>query len=152
MTEKIELLLKELENNIAFYKKQVPTISKSNIGWHIEHSLLTLDRIIEQLSRSNSAEYKWKLNFPKLFVFTTKTIPRGRAESPQSVRPKEEITTDSLTKHLTLTKDKLKELAFIKPRQYFVHPYFGHLKLKQAIKFLEIHTRHHLKIITDIKS
>jgi len=35
--------------------------------------------------------------------------------------------------------------------RYFEHPFFGKLKLKQTINFLEIHTMHHLDIIEDIK-
>jgi hypothetical protein len=33
---------------------------------------------------------------------------------------------------------------------FFEHPYFGKLKLKETIRFLEIHTTHHLSIIEDI--
>jgi hypothetical protein len=34
--------------------------------------------------------------------------------------------------------------------KYFEHPYFGKLRLNKTIKFLEIHTNHHLEIINDI--
>ena len=152
MIDKIELILTALEENIPFSNKQNPQISKSNVGWHIEHSLLTLDRIIDRLSQTDSRDYKWKASLAKLFVFTTNIIPRGRAESPESVRPTGSITREDLIKHISLTKEKIKELTLMSHGQFFEHPFFGHLKLKQTIKFLEIHTKHHLKIIKDIKN
>ena len=151
MTDKIELLLADLKRNISFSDKQNANISKSNVGWHIEHSLLTLDRVIDRLSQTDSRDYKWKVSLPRLFVFTTNIIPRGRAESPEPVRPTGDITRENLTKHIGSTKEKITALTLMSPGQFFEHPYFGHLKLKQTIKFLEIHTKYHLKIIRDIK-
>ena len=152
MPDKIELLIADLERNIPFSDIQKANVSKANIGWHIEHSLLTIDRITGRLSQTDSRDYKWKLSFAKLFVFATNIIPRGRGEAPASVRPGADINPETLTKHVRVTKEKIKELALMINEQFFEHPYFGHLRLMQAIKFLKIHTKHHLKIIKDIKA
>lgn len=151
MTQEIESLLEELAQNIPFYDRQKPGVSKSGIGWHIEHSLLTIDRVAERLLQTDSRNYKWKFSFPRLLVFTTQMIPRARAQSPASVQPGEHITQETLAAHLKSATEKLKQLAQAKKDQYFEHPFFGHVKLKQAVKFLAIHTKHHLKIIRDIK-
>lgn len=150
MIKNLEKLLADVENYLPFYEKQVEGISKSPIGWHIEHLLLTLDRVIERLSQTNKQNYKWKFNLSRLVIMTTGRIPRGRAKSPSSVRPQTDINQESLSSHLKLTRDKLKQLKQLDRGQYFEHPYFGHIKLKQAIRFLEIHTTHHLHIIKDI--
>lgn len=150
MINKINLLLISLQHKIPDHDKYRPAVSNSNVGWHIEHTLLTIDRIIDRLSQTDSRNYKWKINIPKIIVFTTNKIPRGRAKSPEQVKPKGEINPESLTKHIEDTKQKIEKLKQMNVDQYFEHPYFGHLKLKQTIKFLEIHTRHHLKIINDI--
>lgn len=127
MTQKIEKLLQELENNIEFCKTQNLNVSVSNVGWHIDHCLLTFDGIIKRLSQTNSKDYKWKPSFPRWFVLTTGKIPRGRAQAPERVRPKGDIDQVSLSDHLNLTKERIKELSAIDPRQFFEHPYFGHL-------------------------
>ncbi len=106
---------------------------------------------MEALAKSNKEEYKWKFSLSRIIIMATKRIPRGRAKSPKSVRPQTDIHKESLSLHLKLTRDNLKQLEHLDYGQYFDHPYFGHLKLKQAIRFLEIHTLHHLKIIRDIK-
>ena len=83
---------------------------------------------------------------------STKKIPRGKAKAPQVVVPKEGITIADLEYHLTKARDAIKALEFVSKNHFFKHPYFGDLKKKQTILFLEIHTQHHLKIIQDIVS
>ena len=146
---KIENQLSKLESKISSESILNPAISKSPVGWHIEHTLLTINRIIEALQHSVPNNYKWRFNLIKLIVFATKKIPRGSAKSPEVVVPKE-YNAESLTLHVQRTKDRITELGKLSKDKYFHHPFFGDLRLKQAITFLEIHTNHHLKIINDI--
>lgn len=141
--------LKELESKIPMRELISPEVSKSNIGWHIEHTLLTIDAIIHELKKSDPMNYKWSLRLPRLIVFTINKIPRGRAKSPEVVVPRiyDEIT---LNKHLKDVKLKIEELENISSDKYFDHPVFGNLKSGKTIKFIKIHTNHHLEIINDI--
>lgn len=66
------------------------------------------------------------------------------------MQPKNDLTMETLKKHIESTKRKLAELQILKPTNYIEHPVFGKLRLKDSIKFLEIHTRHHIHIINDI--
>lgn len=147
---KLSTCLNELESKISNSESLNLVISKSPVGWHIEHSLLTINVIIERLKNSNPDAYRWKFNFPKMLVFTINKIPRGRAQSPAPVQPKNNFTIETLKNHLDSTKRKLAELQILKPINYIEHPVFGKLKLKHTIKFLEIHTKHHIDIINDI--
>ena len=38
----LETLLNQFESRIPLFAKENSEISKSNVGWHIEHSLLTI--------------------------------------------------------------------------------------------------------------
>ena len=125
-------------------------ISKSCVGWHIEHALLTIDAIVEALKRSNPKDYKWTFSLTRILVFTLNKIPRGRAQSPASVQPAKNFTIDTLKDHIYISKQKMGALESLKPNNYFKHPFFGKLNLKPAIKFIEIHTKHHINIINDI--
>ena len=49
--KKLEALLNELENKIPDYEYGDPAISKGSVGWHIEHSLLTLNLVIDVLKK-----------------------------------------------------------------------------------------------------
>ena len=143
-------LITELENKIPKQEFVNEAISKSSVGWHIEHTLLTINRIIDQLKKSDTNDYKWKFNYLRILVFTINKIPRGRGQAPNSVKPKNNFTADTLKRHSETTKEKLKDLQTLKPNNHFEHPYFGKLNLKPAIKFLIIHTKHHIDIINDI--
>ena len=149
---KINNLLNQLEAKISNGENLNPVISKGSVAWHIEHSLLTINLIINALIQSNPKNYKWKFSFIRMVVLLMKKIPRGKAKSPKVVLPHENISNESLVRHLLLTKDSIMNLESLSKDKYFTHPYFGDLKLNQTIRFLEIHTQHHLEIIEDIIS
>ncbi|WNM18957.1 DUF1569 domain-containing protein [Flavobacterium capsici] len=139
-----------LETRISFYEKENLSISKSNVGWHIDHSLKVLIGIINILKNSNPEEYKWKFNKSRLFVYTLGFIPRGKGKAPKSVQSFEAIDLNDLNSQLETTKKIISELNSLDKNANFNHPYFGVLNLKQSIYFLKLHTKHHLKIIDDI--
>jgi hypothetical protein len=152
MKNNLATLLDQLENHISYSESTNFLISQSTVGWQIEHSLLTINVIITAIQNSNPKEYSWQFSFMKWIILTTKKIPRGKAKAPKVVVPKEGITIANLEQHLAKARDAIKALEFVSKNHFFKHPYFGNLKKKQTILFLEIHTQHHLKIIHDIVS
>ncbi len=146
----IEKQLLELEAKIEQTGILTSSISASSVGWHIEHTLLTINAIIEALKRSDPSQYKWEFSFPKILVFTLNKIPRGRAKAPGQVQPKINFDRATLAAHIEKTRTHLKELDSVSANHYFEHPYFGKLNLKPTLKFLGIHTQHHIDIINDI--
>jgi len=147
---KLEFLLKKLEPKICLQNIVQTTVSASSIGWHIEHTLLTINKIAEATKASDARDYKWTFKPIKYIVFFTGKIPRGRAKNPKVVDP-DFFNEDSLKIHIQKTKTTILELIHLEKEKYFKHPFFGNLKLKNTIKFLEIHTSHHLKIIEEIQ-
>jgi len=147
----LDKFIDQLEQNIPFCETRNKEVSQSDVAWHIEHSLLTISGITDALVKSDPREYKWSFNFIRMVVMTTKKIPRGRAKAPKVVQPKGELTPAGLQKHISETRNKIKALQGLSTDKYFEHPFFGNLKLGQTLSFLEIHTKHHLGIIEDIK-
>lgn len=150
MKNNLNSLLDSLAVYVSDYELLNAEVSQSNIGWHIEHVLLTINGIVESLAHSNPKDFKPRFSVIKYIVLFTKKIPRGKARVPKVVAPKVEYSEDSLRQHLEVTKENLKKLELISNGHFFDHPYFGNLKKKQTIRFLEIHTYHHLKIIRDL--
>ena len=146
----IEQLVSELENYIPQQELIKPDVSASSIGWHIEHSLLTINLIVDTVKRSDPKDYKWSFNLWRTIIMMTKNIPRGRARSPKMVRPTETFNANTLLDHVNKTRQQIRILETCVTDNYFVHPYFNKLNLKSTIKFIGIHTNHHLKIIKDI--
>ena len=86
----------------------------------------------------------------KTLIFTLGKIPRGKGKAPKVVQPKEDVTQALLTEDIVKAKENIATLSNGHKNQYFLHPYFGHLNVRPTIKFLKIHTKHHLNIINDI--
>jgi hypothetical protein len=58
--DKLSKRLNELESKILNSESLNLAISKSSVGWHIEHALLTINFIIDGLKKSDPNEYRWE--------------------------------------------------------------------------------------------
>ncbi len=145
----LNALVGKLDTYILQQQVLSPQVSASSAGWHTEHALLTINRIIEQIKKSTPANYTRSFKPLWIIVRFTNRLPRGRAQSPEVVMPKT-FNEASLHQHLALTQTHIADLNKLSRHQYFTHPFFGDLKLPKAIRFMEIHTHHHLKIIEEI--
>lgn len=143
-------LLLLLESYISNSDKRNSKVSNSTVGWQIDHSLLVINGIVEQLEISNPNEFQPKWNFPKFMVFTMGKIPRGKAKAPKVVIPTHVATQEELKAKLEVAKNNILKLDSFSENSFFKHPFFKDLNVKQTEKFLVIHTQHHLKIIQDI--
>jgi hypothetical protein len=146
----LSIYLEKLLTQIPNFEKQNDNISKTSIGWHLEHTFKVLIKVTETIKGSDPVEFKSNFNFMRMLIFLTKKIPKGKAKAPKSVSPSSIITTESLLENAALAKQKIKELYALDSNKHFIHPFFGDIKLKDCIKFLRIHTNHHLKIMGEI--
>jgi hypothetical protein len=146
----LEHLLNLLESHLPNLDKTNSKVSNSTIGWQIDHCLLVINGIIGQIEISDPSKYQPKWTFPKFMVFTTGKIPRGKAQAPKVVIPTQVATQEELIAKLAAAKNNVLKLDTFSENQFFNHPYFKDLNVKQTKKFLTIHTKHHLKIIEDI--
>ena len=146
----LEKKINELEQNIVHSDKLATNISEKAVEWHIDHSLKVIIAVVNALKHSDPANYKWKFNVIRSYIFTIGSIPRGKGKAPKSVLPDDHITRENLLAQLKKAKDQIKIIENLPLQSNFNHPYFGILNVKMTTKFLDIHTRHHLKIIKDI--
>lgn len=139
-----------IKRYINHYEKKNEKISKVSVGWHLDHSLKVLNSVYNALKKSDSKAYKSEFNALRIFIFILGFFPRGKAKAPQRVSPPEIISKEDIKIQLDVAVENFKSFKDINEHQYFEHPLFKQLKKKKAIKFLRLHTNHHLKIVKDI--
>lgn len=119
---------------------------------HVHHCCLVMASIVNGLEKSTPPAPRTVPPVARLAVFTTGKIPRGRAKtSPRGIPPpsgtREELLAliDESVKHLN-------HAATLAPDTWITHPILGPLRRDDALKFIRIHNRHHLRIVADILS
>ena len=147
--QKLRKQLDELESFIPQLDVRNEAISASSVGWQMEHDLLVISSVIEGVKRSDSTKYKWRFKPLKYVILWRGVIPRGKVGAPKIVTPGE-ITQETLRAHVALCRQRLAELEQVGMDHYFTHPFFGDLKKKETLRFLYVHTEHHLKIIREM--
>ncbi len=143
-------LIEMVENYIPQRDSIDPEVSKVDVAWQLDHILKTINRISEALEKSNPEKYSSSTNAMRIITLTAGYIPRGRAQSPEIVRPPETILTSDIQKQIKEAQANIEKLKKLDDNSYFNHFVFGDLNKSQTIRFLEVHTKHHLKIVKDI--
>jgi len=142
--------IEELESLIKYRDTINPAVSKVPVAWHLDHMLKVINGIYNKLRDSDQSKYKPDINFPRFILFAIGKIPRGRVQSPSSVRPPDVIFTDDIYMQLNTARKNLSELDALNENQHFTHLVFGNMNRKKTKRFIEIHTNHHLSIVRDI--
>ena len=144
------ILLDKLSAQIQNAQVQNKEVSEGTIGWHIEHSALVIIKIAETVQKSDPNHFESTFSIKRVVVFLLGKFPRGKAKAPSSVMPAENISEEHLKESIFMAKMALQSLMDAAKNQHFAHPIFGNLNRNQTLKFLGIHTKHHLSIIADI--
>ena len=150
--EKILLSLQDLQTRINHYKISRNHISSASVGWHIAHITIVIGRVVSSLVESDSVNFKSKFSLTKTLVFAINKIPRGKGKAPKASLPDANISLEYLSAGTSIAIEKIKLLEGFEKNKHFAHPYFGNINKRDTIKFLNLHTKHHLKIIDDIIS
>ncbi|MBO3698159.1 hypothetical protein [Roseivirga sp. E12] len=125
-------------------------VSSSNVAWHIDHMLKVVNKIYDSLAMSDPAEYRYQLSLARPFVFLWGDFPRGIAKSPKVVLPPDDIKTEDLYAQLEEARTKVQKMEDLPKKSFFYHFAFKNLNRRRTKRFLEVHTKHHLKIVRDI--
>jgi len=148
--KKIELAISSLEKHIENHNVSNPKVSNVDIAWHIDHSLKVINNVCIALQKSDPNTYKNNFSLLGKVLFTFGFFPRGKAKAPKHVKPPEIILKKDLISQAEQAKVNIKTKTSLNKNAYFKHPLFGNVNTKRVDRFLELHTKHHLKIIEDI--
>jgi len=148
--KKLILLIKELESYIAVKDKRNDAVSTSDIAWQIDHSLKVFNLVSETLLNSNPELHSSKFNKWRLLCFAIGYFPRGKVKAPKFVRPPEIVSIEDLELQLKLAYQNIENIKSANENAQFKHFIFGVLNKNRTLRFLQLHTNHHLKIIRDI--
>ena len=143
-------LINDLEQYLPYIDQKNEKISQATVGWHIEHSLLALVKMISATEHSDPAHYRRKFNLKRLAVLSLGMIPRGRATVPDSTKPGDEINEFTILPLLEKARQKTEKFEKLSNDKFFTHPVFGDLRTGKARRIIAIHTYHHIKIIKEI--
>ncbi len=127
--------------------EQIAHVSKAN-RW-------VLSSLVAILTRGMHFEESGRPTAVGRFVLGTGFIPRGIGKAPSAAQPDTPVKIDRLRdtietqmRHLDTIYAERQEAA--RSRQQFRHPVFGFLTPRQWIRFVHVHTKHHMKIVRDI--
>ena len=148
--DKIEIQLQKIES--LSYKIDVvnESVSKASVGWHLEHLLLILNSSLKGLTLTNPKDYNPKFSLKKFVFVNFGMIPRGKISSPKQFVPLNVPTQESILKLMNLAKTRLEAVKSLPEKSFITHPFLGDFDKKTTLRFLWLHSNHHLKIVDDI--
>ena len=129
-------------------------VSAWSVAEQVDHLIKVEQSILSHLLTRNPAPGP-RITLAGRFVLLTGWIPRGSGTSPKRLRGLPAGQAE-LTAALDACRKTLRTLAadpepLLGPAAVLPHKMFGALTAVEALRFVPIHTRHHLLIVTDIR-
>ena len=146
----LENCLKDLERYLPYLEQRNLKISKANVAWQLDHSLKVFNGVVTVLEASYPKRYVNNFSLLGKILLRINFIPRGKAKVPKYLASPETISKESLLAQLALAKTQVARIEKLDAHAFFKHPLFGNVNKKRALRFLMVHTQHHLKIIKAI--
>jgi len=148
--DKIEIQLQKIESLLSKIDVTNEKVSKASLGWHLEHLLLILNSSLKGLTITNPKDYNPKFSLKKFVFLNFGMIPRGKIRAPKQFIPLEVPTQESILKLINLAKTRLEAVKNVPEKSFITHPFLGDFDKKTTLRFLWLHSNHHLKIVDDI--
>lgn len=101
--------LKFIEECIKHHKNVNLKVSKSSVGWLLDHTLKVINKVNETIKKSKATEYKKEFSGLRLFTFTFGFFPRGKAQSPKRVLPPTVVVKESIESQLKTAIEHLQD-------------------------------------------
>jgi len=146
----IEQTLEGFREAVKHAEVAAPAVSSWSVGEHIHHCCLSMIGVSKSLRKSTPPAPRAKPTIPRAAVFYFGFIPRGRARSPSFVVPNPSLPHPELLAMLDQSAELLAMAGGLDRETWFTHPFLGAMDRDQALKFVLVHNRHHLKIVADI--
>ena len=146
----LENRLKTLESYIPHSKSVDATISKADVAWHLDHSLKVLNAVAKSMEASDPALFRNNFSLIGKICLKIGFFPRGKAKVPKYLASPEVILDSAIVSQLAEARQHIKGINDLDDNAYFRHPLFGHINKKRVFRFMDTHTKHHLKIVRSI--
>lgn len=135
-----------------------PAASGWSIGHHLYHIALanaSVPKLIERLQAGTLGDEDQQGDPIKLQLIRDGIVPRGR-KAPERAQPPADLAVELLQrdfKRMTRATQRLEPSldALDQISRRFPHMYYGSLSAEEWIRFMFIHTRHHMNIIGEIE-
>jgi hypothetical protein len=134
--------------------RRAPQVSGWSVAEQLDHATKVLERGLGLIA-ADSPRLDRGINLLGRLLLGLGRLPRGVGKSPAAVRGEERSaaqlreTVARIRELLERTDDAVAALAGRGP--VLPHPYFGGLTPVQTLRFLVVHTDHHLRIVADIR-
>lgn len=148
--EQIERTIEEFRSAVVRADAVAPAVSLWSVGEHVHHCCLSMIGISKSLRKSTPPAPRVRPTVARTAVLYFGFIPRGRAKSPSFVVPKPSTPQAELRAMLGQSAELLAMAHDLDRSTWFTHPFLGPMQRDQALKFVLVHNRHHLKIVSDI--
>ena len=144
--------LEELRAVVADAGLRARTVSGWSVGMHIHHCGLAMIGMSRALIASEPPPPPSRFSLITTLVFLTGRIPRGRGKAPDAALPQENVPQEKLVALLDESERACAAAEESDRATWFKHFAFGILDRDKTLRLIAIHNRHHLRIISDIRT